>query len=219
MKLKKLLPLVFLISSAAGCTMQASGELPVSKENSAASTDQAAVAAGETNGETQAEATPRPAKKQPLNAVCPDPAKPCRHPEKQFDEWELSFKMPSKLQANKSYESAEFYAVILKTYEMEEECDGGEYIEAAEAERRSEQKNHVGRKVFASYECPNMSAVIYEFEGRFDAKRERIVTANFIAVYAGETMEEAEEILREVKSRFPKAEIKRMKAIYEKIVQ
>ena len=44
----------------------------------------------------------------------------------------MSFKMPARLKANTPYKSAPFYAVILKTYEMDVDCDGGEYIEAAE---------------------------------------------------------------------------------------
>jgi hypothetical protein len=165
------------------------------------------------------EATPKPAKAQTANAVCPDPAKPCHHKEKRFDDWELSFKMPAKLPPNKPLKSAPFYAVILKTYPMVEDCDGGEFIEAAEADRKREQANQLERKVFASYECPNMGAVNYDFEGRFDAKKESIVIGNFIAIYAGTTKAEGEEALRFLKSEYPHAQLKQMTAVYELIEQ
>ncbi|HEX8638820.1 MAG TPA: hypothetical protein VF692_12200 [Pyrinomonadaceae bacterium] len=153
------------------------------------------------------------------NAVCPDPSKPCHHREKQFDEWELSFRMPARLKANKGYESAPFYAVILKTYETDEDCDGGEYIEAIERDRKKEQKNQPTRKVFASYNCPNMAAVGYNFDGRWSADGEEMLITYFIAVYAGETKQEGEAALRRLKSAYPKAMLKQMKATYEKIEQ
>lgn len=220
MKLKKLLPLGLLVVSVLGCKFSASSHSSDLTENSASQINRETPVSNLNADEPNAEATPKPtAKKQLANAVCPDPEKPCQHRDKHFDEWELPFKMPAKLQANKPYESAPFYAVILKTYDLAQDCDGGEFIEAAESDRKNEQENHKERKVFASYECPNMSAVNYDFEGRWNAKKEQVVLGNFIAVYAGETREEAEEILREVKSRFPKAMLKQMKASFEVIEQ
>lgn len=109
-----------------------------------------------------------PLKQVVSNAVCPDPKNPCHHKEKEFAEWELPFRLPAKIQPNKTNKSAPFYAVLLKTYDSVEDCDGGEYIEAAEAERKRLQKLQLERKVFASYGCPNMDAVNYDFEGRYD---------------------------------------------------
>lgn len=163
------------------------------------------------------ESTPKPAATQAVNAVCPDPAKPCHHKEKRFDDWELSFRMPAKMAANKPYTSAPFYAVILKTYPMGEDCDGGEFIEAAEADRKREQANQLERKVFASYECPNMGAVSYEFDGKWDAKKENVLIGNFIAIYVGTTKAEADEALGSL--TYPKAQLKQMKASYERIEQ
>lgn len=166
------------------------------------------------------EATRKPATTtQAANAVCPDPSKPCHHKEKRFDDWELSFKMPAKLPVNKAIRSAPFYAVILKTYPMGEDCDGGEFIEAAEADRKREQANQLDRKVFASYECPNMGAVNYDFPGRFDTKKESIVIGNFIAIYAGTTKAEGDEALKFLKTEYPEAQLKQMTALYEKIEQ
>ncbi len=156
---------------------------------------------------------------QKANAVCPDPAKPCHHKEKQFDEWELPFRMPARLRANKPYQSAAFYAVIIKTYESDEDCDGGEYIEALELERKSEQKKQPSRKVFAYYSCPNMAAVGYDFDGMWSADRERVLIQNFIAVYAGETKQEGETALKSLKNKYPQASLKQMTATFENTVQ
>ena len=164
------------------------------------------------------EATPKKTVAQ-ANTVCPNPARPCHHKEKHFDDWELSFKMPAKLPPNKPNRSAPFYAIILKTYPMGEDCDGGEFIEAAEADRKREQANQLNRKVFASYECPNMGAVDYEFAGKWDAKKENVVIGNFIALYAGTTKIEGEEALRFLKSEYPDAQLKQMTAVYELIEQ
>ena len=163
------------------------------------------------------EATPKPA--QTANAVCPEPAKPCHHKEKNFDDWELSFKMPAKLPPNKPVKSAPFYAVILKTYAMGDDCDGGEYIEAVETERKREQAMQLERKVFAAYQCPNMGAVDYEFAGKWDAKKENVLIGNFIAIYAGKTKAEGEEALGFYKNSYPQAQLKQMTAVYEMIVQ
>lgn len=174
-------------------------------------------AAQETNVNAEPDATPKPATQ--ANAVCPDPSKPCHHKQKRFDDWELSFKMPAKLPVNKEIKSAPFYAVILKTYPMGEDCDGGEFIEAAEADRKREQANQLSRKVFASYECPNMGAVSYDFAGRFDAKKEMVVVGNFIAIYVGTSKAEGDEALKFLKSEYPEAQLKQMTAVYELIEQ
>src|SRR5215217_7912525 len=67
---------------------------------------------------------PKPAAKpapKPTNAVCPDPARPCRTRQKEFGEWEISFRLPARIRPNVSYSSAPFYAIILKAYT--EGCD------------------------------------------------------------------------------------------------
>jgi hypothetical protein len=156
---------------------------------------------------------------QQANAVCADPAKPCNHKEKIFDDWELPFKMPAKIQPNKPYKSAAFYAVILKTYEMGDDCDGGEYIEAVETERKELQTNHSERKVFAGFQCPNMAAVDYDFEGKWSEDKESVAIGIFLAIYAGTTKAEAENLLSKLKTEYPDAAIKQMTASYEKIEQ
>jgi len=163
--------------------------------------------------------TPAPTPLVRANDVCPDPAKPCQHKDKHFDDWELSFKMPAKLLANKTNSSASFYGIILKTYKLEDDCDGGEYIEAGEAERKQLQSQYPERKVFASYECPNMAAVGYDFPGKWDAKKEMALVTNFLAIYAGKTNAEAEELLGKLRAKYPDAQVKQMTANYEWIVQ
>ncbi len=157
------------------------------------------------------------AAKAKSNAVCSNPDKPCNHKSKKFDAWELSFKMPAKITDNKTYLSEPFYAVILKMFEVEGECDGGEYISAAETERKKVQKKFPEQKVFADYQCPNLSAVGYDFDGRI--KDDRLVIGNFIAIYAGETKADGEKILQAVKKDYPSAMLKKMTAAYENIVQ
>lgn len=217
---KQLLNLALLILLATGCKLSAFNQ------NSAQNTGSPAppVNAAENKAALDARAnsnfnSPNQTTFQPSNLVCADPAKPCHHKEKNFDDWELSFKMPAKLAPNKTYTSAPFYAVILKTYEMREDCDGGEYIESVEAERRKLQANQSARKVFAAYQCPNMAAVNYEFDGKWSADKESIVIGNFLAIYGGGAEAEAEKLLNGLKSEYPEAEIKKMTVSYENIEQ
>ena len=222
---KQVLNLGILFLLVAGCKFSAFNQNPaqnvkvnnntISTANSAKNTFDSANT--ETNSAVVSQ-TKTPAAQQ-ANAVCSDPAKPCNHKEKTFDDWELSFKMPAKLQPNKPYKSAAFYAVILKTYKMGDDCDGGEYIEAVEAERKELQLNHSERKVFAGFQCPNMAAVDYDFEGKWSENKESIAIGNFLAVYAGTTKAGAENLLSELKTEYPKAAIKQMTASYEKVEQ
>jgi hypothetical protein len=158
---------------------------------------------------------PRPAPK-PNNAVCPDPARPCRTRQKEFYEWEMSFHLPARIRPNVSYTSAPFYAVILKVYT--EGCDELDVNPAVEPERLRIQKSYPGRKVFAQYSCPNMDATTYDFAGK-RSKDDRDLYMDFIAVYAGETAAEAARLLREVKAEFPDATVKRMTASWSLIEQ
>lgn len=157
--------------------------------------------------------------KQQGNAVCPDPAKPCHHKQKKFDVWEMSFKLPARIVDNKSYKSAPFYAVMLKTINIDDDCDGGEYYKALESERKKVQATQPQRKVFASYACPNMGAVDYDFAGKIDASGDNVLIQNFIAVYGGTTQTEAETLRRTLSAKYPKAVVKKMNATWERIVQ
>lgn len=159
-------------------------------------------------------ATPKPVPKKPANAVCGNPAQPCRHQQKDFDDWELSFQMPAHLVANKEYSSAPFYAVIVKQYEAAEECDEFDSNPTVEPERLKLQKRFPANKVFADYSCPNMAAVTYDFPGRLDPAGEKVLYMDYIAVYAGDSMAEARRLRDELQAEFPQAEIKRMTASF-----
>ena len=164
---------------------------------------------------TKAAPTPKATPKKLSNAVCPDPQKPCHHADREFSDWELPFKLPAKIVANKTYSSQSFYAVILKKYD--EACaDEMDYDSKIEAERRRIQKAYPERKVFAEYSCPNMDAVHYEFAGKRDAS-ERDLFMDYIAIYAGETEEEANQILKEAREDFSEATLKKMTANYARL--
>ena len=152
---------------------------------------------------------------QATNAVCPDPKRPCHNKNKKFDVWELSFQMPARIRQNKTYTSAPFYAVMLEVYKLDEDCDGGEYIEAVETERKQLQAEHPARKVFASYSCPNLGGVGYDFAGKWDKTKDTVLIDNFLAIYAGPTKGDADALLPALKAKYPKAAIKRMTASYE----
>ncbi len=152
---------------------------------------------------------------QASNEVCSEPAAKCDHKQKHFDEWELGFKMPAKLAPNKPYKSTPFYAVLLKAFEIDDDCDGGDYVIAIEKERKTVQKSELGRNVFASYQCSNMGAVDYDFAGKYDAKGENVLIGNFLAIYARTTSADAEKLLGSVKSNYPAATVKRMNATFQ----
>lgn len=152
---------------------------------------------------------------QATNAVCPNPSQPCHHRRRKFEAWELPFRLPARIVANKTYSSQRFYAVILKKYDNA--CDEGlDYDSKIEAERIGIQKKFV-KKVFAEYSCPNMDAVSYSFEGKMDAAGERVLYMDYIAVYAGATEREARAVLENIRADYPQAELKRMTATYERL--
>jgi hypothetical protein len=161
--------------------------------------------------------TGRGASSKTSNKVCPDPKKPCHHREREFADWELPFHLPARIKANVNYKSAAFYAVIIK--KIEEGCGELDFDPAVEKERARLQKLFPARKVFAEYSCPNMDAVGYDFAGKTDPKGEHVLYMDYIAVYAGETADEAKQLIDELRVKFPKAEIKKMTANYSKIEQ
>jgi hypothetical protein len=159
--------------------------------------------------------SPKPTPKA-TNAVCPDPARPCRTKQKEFGEWELSFRLPARIRPNVTYKSAPFYAIILKTYS--EGCDELDANPKVEPERLRIQRSYPTRKVFAEYSCPNLDAASYDFAGKTNASGESLYT-DYIAIYAGETADEANRLLNEIKAKFPKAAVKRMTATWSQSEQ
>ena len=200
-----------------GCKFGASNTPTESATTSNSNSAPAAGAEVESKNIAEPKTSPSPA--QAANAVCTDPAKPCNHPEKQFEDWEISFKMPKKLKGNTPYSSAPFYAVILEVYDSSEDCDGGAFREADEAKRKQLQREFPKQKVFTSYGCPDLAAVQYEFDGNYDATGDYVLIGAFLAIYAGPTKEDADKLLQHVKADYPKAMVKKMTASYQVIVQ
>lgn len=149
------------------------------------------------------------------NFVCPEPHLPCQHPQKQFEDWELSFGLPERIVPYKLYKSAPFYAIILKTFP--EGCDGLDVDPQVEEERKRIQKQFPSRKVFAENSCANLSAVNYEFEGKRDKSREIILISDYIAVYAGVTEDETRQVYELLQNDYPEARLKKMTAVYEQV--
>lgn len=164
----------------------------------------------------KASSTPKP-KPKADNFVCPEPNLPCDHKDREFADWELSFRMPAKIIPNREYKSAPFYAVILKKYE--EGCDELDENPTVEPERKRLQKLFPSRKVFAEYSCPNMDAVGYDFAGKRSADGETVLYMDYIAVYAGVDEAEGKQIFDLLKKDYPQAELKRMTASYSRIEQ
>jgi hypothetical protein len=152
---------------------------------------------------------------QTASKVCPNPAAPCKSKHREFYPYDLSFTLPAKIKANVDYKSAPFFAVMLKEnikVSENEECDGGEYHKRVEADRKKIQTGFPDKKVFASYQCPDMGALSYTVNGQ-------PLNDNFIALYAGETQAEADLTLLFAKSKYPKATLKKMQVIFNRIEQ
>jgi hypothetical protein len=221
MKPAHFLTVILLSILFSGCRFAIPSQTSAARGNDQTASSETSEAQGKIKTErSNARSNKTAAKPKPAaNAVCPLPDKPCHHKEREFADWELTFRLPAKIVANKGYSSAPFYAVLLKTYDMEEDCDGGEYIEAVERERKRLQNLQLERKVFAFYSCPNMDSVGYEFDGLMDAAKERFLIMNFLAIYAGETKEEAEALRKNLLDEYPNAVVKRMTANYSRLEQ
>ena len=215
----KSLFLFLTIIAQTGCAQMFSAEATNQRSDEILSNASSVSSASEisANKQTKAAPTPKPAPKKLSNAVCGHPSKPCHHKQKGFDDWELPFQMPARLAANKTYSSAAFYAVIVKKYD--EGCDELDVNQAVEPERIKLQKRFPANKVFAEYSCPNMSAVGYDFAGKMDEAGERFLYMDYIAVYAGESIEEAKRLREELLEEFPQAEVKKMTANFGIIEQ
>ena len=127
--------------------------------------------------------------------IHPDPAKP----RPGFKPHQLSFETPQDGVARDEFRSAPFYAVILKTAEP---CS------LKQAELSEIQKLFPANKVFAPmFGCDDDEDTIsYTNVNR---------KVHFIAVYAGETAEQAQSFLATVKQtgKFPGANLRRMQAV------
>lgn len=147
--------------------------------------------------------------------VIPKPgARVPAHPNKEFAPWELLLRLPARLKDNAPYESAPFYAVVLKRFQ-DTPCDGGEFSKSVEVVRSAAQQRFPGAKVFADQQCPDMGAVYYKVDGT----AEGMSFGAFVAVYAGKTEREARAVLAKAKSAYPGATVKRVRVGFSRIVQ
>jgi|SRR4030095_14177902 hypothetical protein len=122
-----------------------------------------------------------------------------------FAPYQLPFVIKEKLVFGKSYQSEEFYAVILKSVKAVGDPD---CTIVTEEERLETQKLWPTRKVFASHlNCPE-ELVLYDNVDR---------NFNFLAVYAGKTLKEAQRVLTQIKAnpRYSQVYLKRMRVIVE----
>jgi hypothetical protein len=146
--------------------------------------------------------------------VCPDPSAPCKSASRAFEPYELSFQLPRKLKPNFEYKSEEFWAIVLKAHEadLDTECDKGEYSSKLERERKQVQRKFPDRKVFADTQCPDMGALTYVINGRANSQ-------TFLAIFAGATKTDADELLPKLKSEYPHSVVRRMRVTYSELVQ
>ena len=133
-----------------------------------------------------------------VGKIHPDPAKPRPH----FLPHNLPFETPQDGVARIEFRSAQFYAAILKTVER---------CKWTEQERLEIQSLFPKNKVFAPKDgCdeddPHADPIGYT---NVNPK------VGFIAVYAGDTQEEAQRFLEAVKQtgKFPGANLRRMQAV------
>ncbi len=101
-------------------------------------------------------------------------------------------------------ESNEFYAVMLESVMAVRETGGCNYI--SEKKRLAIQKMFPSNKVFASRNgCPG-TIVVYDSVNN---------DYNFVAVYGGDTEQEARAILELARKRYPQANIRKMRVILD----
>ena len=128
--------------------------------------------------------------------IHPDPAKP----RPGFKPHQLSFETPQDGVARDEFRSAPFYAVILKTAAP---CS------VKEQERAEIQALFPSNKVFSPLTSCDEDPEDTIFYTNVNPK------VGFIAVYAGDSLEQAQQLLATVKQtgRFPGANLRRMQAV------
>jgi len=151
------------------------------------------------SGGTTTAAAQRRGKQQqrrPPAAICPDPTLPCPT-SVEFKPHQLPFRLPANAFI---FETEQFYAVILKSvrFDRAKECT----VFIPEAERLAAQQLFPRHKVFAS-RCYDAEEMFYTNVAS---------DQQFMAVYAGRTLTEAERVLALVKAtgRYVGANLRRM---------
>jgi hypothetical protein len=131
------------------------------------------------------------------NPVCGNPNLACKSL-RPFEPFELQFRIPDGAVI---WDTDLFYAVMLKSLKAPvDSCD----VFVPESERLAAQTLFPNNKVFAS-RCFEPGGISYTNTS---------ATAQFMAVYAGNTLADANRMLAEVKTtgKFPGASIRRMRA-------
>ena len=136
---------------------------------------------------------------QEQGRVCGDPTAKCptTFP---FEPHDLPFIIKGEIKF-KEYQSGYFYAVVLKSVKAEK--DGGECAFVSEQERVAAQRLLPANKVFAS-RCAPESQILYDGLNR---------DYNILGVYGGDTKSAADKVLRQLKSRYPDANIRHIRVI------
>lgn len=142
--------------------------------------------------------------------VCGNPQLQCKTSFK-FQTNDFPFKVTGELEWFGTYKSKEFYAVILQSRKAVPDPDGlagakqcsGHFTES---ERRKAQSLFPNNKVFASqFGCDHFQIEYTNVKTDY----------NFLAVYAGETQKEADELLEKVKAsgKFVGANVRKMQVV------
>lgn len=142
--------------------------------------------------------------------VCGNANSSCNHAKWRFQGHDLSFRLPTNLKWQTNYRSAHFYAIIIKSRPAvvdsdvdSDNCSKGYY---SEVERMKVQKEFPANKVFASRNgCYGTTGIFYTNANS---------AYEFIAVYAGETRQQANTFLKIVRGKgFADANVRRMQVI------
>jgi len=132
--------------------------------------------------------------------VCGDPTVRCRTGQVEFPPYNLPFQIPRRAVI---WETEPFYAIILKSLRVKDEFDECERF-ISEEDRLAAQAIFPRNKVFAS-RCMEPGDLYYT---NTDPKQ------RFIAVYAGRTRTQADQMLLKVKAtgKYPGANVRQMRA-------
>ena len=140
-------------------------------------------------------------------AICGDPRnKDCVGQYEGFQPHDLIFNTGrAKLGTGTRHESVEFYAVLLTSVPAAKP-NGAKCNFVSEAQRKAAQKLFPANKVFASRN--NCRSTVVGYLNTSD-------DYNFMAVYAGETKDEANALLTKAQKKYPSANIRKMQVILD----
>ena len=140
--------------------------------------------------------------------VCGDPKdKGCIPQYKGFESFDLPFlTYRAALGTGTRHESDEFYAVILESVKAASITNRKGCVFVSESKRLAIQRQFPGNKVFSSRNACAGTIVLYDSVNH---------DFNFMAIYAGDTEDQAAGILLKAKRRYPQANIRKMRVILD----